>query len=314
MVKPPLSLSQLSWNKSPTNGVLDTNKNKEIMKQTINSAFLYSNVEKPQAYIAKNKQRVKQHDSNVYLSDEDEYQIELFNPTTLCVLAKIKLDGKYISNGGIVLRPGERVFLERYLDTNNKFIYRTYEVNGNNTQVQRAIQNNGNVEVEFYNEWVPSNITWNTGTGTITTGNTLFYPTGVRTTTGGISSQWDGTVTTSNSAYYTNTLSNNVNVNTDLSVAGDIYIKGQSLSKVLGLSDRKIETGTTEKGEESNQTFEHSNKSFNLIASRIVQWQILPTSQKPYTTKELNVLYCGECGAKRKKDSHKFCPHCGTKY
>jgi murein DD-endopeptidase MepM/ murein hydrolase activator NlpD len=28
----------------------------------------------------------------VYLSDEDEYQIELFNPTTLCVLAKIKLE------------------------------------------------------------------------------------------------------------------------------------------------------------------------------------------------------------------------------
>jgi hypothetical protein len=298
----------LSWNKPPTNGVLDTNKNKEIMKQTINSAFLYSNVEKPQAYIAKSKQRVKQHDSNVYFSDGDEYQIELFNPTTLCVLAKIKLDGKYISNGGIVLRPGERVFLERYLDTNNKFVYRTYEVNGNNTQVQRAIQNNGKVEVEFYDEYIPSNITWTTGTSN-------YYPLSGTINTTSISSQWDGTVTTSNSAYYTNTSFNNANVNGgDLSVNGDIYIKGQSLSKVLGLSDRKIETGTTEKGEESNQTFEHSNKSFNLIASRIVQWQILPTSHKPYTTKELNVLYCGECGAKRKKDSHKFCPHCGTKY
>jgi uncharacterized membrane protein YvbJ len=26
------------------------------------------------------------------------------------------------------------------------------------------------------------------------------------------------------------------------------------------------------------------------------------------------VTYCTECGSKRKKDTHKFCPHCGTKF
>ncbi len=256
------------------------------MKQSIQTGFLYSSAPQPEAYVAKNKQRVKQHDFKVYLSNEDEYQIELFNPTQSYVLAKIKLDGKYISNGGIVLRPGERVFLERYLDTNNKFVYRTYEVNGNNSQVQTAIQNNGKVEVEFYNEYVPMNLNWNTGTTYVTTNGSTF--------TTGVSSQWDGTITT-------------MNYNTSITPT----------SCVVGtqpISNRKIETGTTEKGSSSEQTFEHSNKTFNTVKSRIFTWQILPTSQKPYTSKELNVLYCGECGAKRKKDSHKFCPHCGTKY
>jgi hypothetical protein len=275
------------------------------MKQSIQTGFMYSSAPQPEAYVAKNKQRVKQHDFKVYLSNEDEYQIELFNPTQSYVLAKIKLDGKYISNGGIVLRPGERVFLERYLDTNNKFVYKTYEVNSNNSQVQTAIQNNGKVEVEFYNEYVPMNISWSTGTTYVTN-----YPS---TLTNGVSSQWDGTITTAN---YNTSITPTSGV---VSVDNDIIIKGQSLSKLLGIedqlkSDRKTETGTTEKGSSSQQTFEHSNKTFNTFALRIFTWQILPTSQKPYTSKELNVLYCGECGAKRKKDSHKFCPHCGTKY
>jgi membrane protease subunit (stomatin/prohibitin family) len=45
-----------------------------------------------------------------------------------------------------------------------------------------------------------------------------------------------------------------------------------------------------------------------------VAWQILPKSQKQYTAEEVSVNYCGNCGAKRKKDSFKFCPHCGTKF
>ena len=36
--------------------------------------------------------------------------------------------------------------------------------------------------------------------------------------------------------------------------------------------------------------------------------------KKKYHKEDLGVLYCGECGAKRKKDTHKFCPHCGTKF
>ncbi len=103
----------------------------------------------PQSFITKSKQRLKQHVDTVYLKNGDEFEIELFNPTQNKVLAKIELNGVSIGSG-IVLRPGERVFLERYLDDAKKFLFETYIVNGNNNDVQQAIAKNGDVTVKFY--------------------------------------------------------------------------------------------------------------------------------------------------------------------
>ena len=69
----------------------------------------------PQSFVTKGKQRLKQHSNTVYLKNGDEFEIELFNPTKNHILAKILLDCKSISNSGIVLKPGQRIFLERYL-------------------------------------------------------------------------------------------------------------------------------------------------------------------------------------------------------
>ncbi len=138
----------------------------------------------PQSFVTKSKQRLKQHIDTVYLNDGDEFEIELYNPTQNKVLAKIEMNGNSIGNG-IILRPGERVFLERYLDEAKKFLFETYVVNGNNEEVQQAIANNGDVVVKFYNEVViPTyynsgntltinnpNIGWSTTTGTPYYGN-----------------------------------------------------------------------------------------------------------------------------------------------
>lgn len=105
----------------------------------------------PQSFITKNKQRVKQYVDTVYLENGDEFEIELFNPTQNKVLAKIELNGVSIGSG-IILRPGERVFLERYLNEPKKFKYETYFVDGNDASVESAIQRNGDVIVSFYNE------------------------------------------------------------------------------------------------------------------------------------------------------------------
>ena len=83
----------------------------------------------PCAYITKDRKRLKQFGQNVYLNNGDEFELELFNPSTTTVLAKIKLDGSYISGGGIVLKPGQRVFLERYLDDPRKFKFESSVVN-----------------------------------------------------------------------------------------------------------------------------------------------------------------------------------------
>ena len=45
----------------------------------------------------------------------------------------------------------------------------------------------------------------------------------------------------------------------------------------------------------------------------LCEWKIMPTSTKVYDSSDIS-LYCAECGAKRKKTSFKFCPHCGTKF
>ena len=247
------------------------------MKQSV---WTTTSTSQAQAFITKRKQRLKQINRNIYLKDGDEYEIELFNPNPSYILAKIKIDGDYLSGGGIVLRPGERVFLERFLDSKNKFVFRTYNVDGEAEYVG-ALRNNGLIEVEFYLEqqkiMLYGNNTFTTSTPYTFNGNpTTFTTTGTYTT-----NNLNSVVSTSNTSTY--------------------------LSKT-------IETGTTERGSNSNQQFTNSDRSFKWSPFQTTIWKILPESQKQYDAKELNVLYCGECGSKRKKDTHKFCPHCGTKF
>jgi hypothetical protein len=107
--------------------------------------------DKPCAYITKDKQRVKQFGQNVYLKDGSEFEVELYNPSRKTVLSKIKINGEFIKGGGIILRPGERVFLERYIDVPHKFKFETYTVDSTN-ETMNAIANNGDVEILFYEE------------------------------------------------------------------------------------------------------------------------------------------------------------------
>lgn len=69
------------------------------------------------------------------MKNGSEFELELFNPKQTTILAKIKINGSYIGGGGIVLRPGERVFLERYLDDAKKFLFETYNVDGGSSEV-----------------------------------------------------------------------------------------------------------------------------------------------------------------------------------
>ena len=259
-----------------------------------NITSTWSALKRPEAFITKAKKRIKQFDGQVYLSDGDEYEIELFNPTQEVVLAKIKIDGDYIAGGGIVLRRGERVFLERFLDSPDKFKFSTYVVNRNNSDVQEAIKNNGYVEVEFYSEYVPT-----MPNRTIYGGNTYTYSS-------------NGTVN-GNPITFTTTGMGSTSTSTAFYNASLTSTNTLSGPNIRNLSN-KVETGTTERGGESDQTFQHTNKTFNSFSFWNVAWQILPTSQKQYTAEEVSVNYCGNCGAKRKKSSFKFCPHCGTQF
>ena len=123
----------------------------------------------PSANLTINKSRLPIYNKNAkmptyYLTKGQEFQIELFNPTADIILAKIKLNNKSISQGGLVLKPGERVFLERYLDVAKKFLFDTYEVSGG-SEAQKAIEQNGDFSVEFYKERQQPQITLTGGNG-----------------------------------------------------------------------------------------------------------------------------------------------------
>jgi hypothetical protein len=253
----------------------------------------------PQSFITKSKQRLKQQIDTVYLNNGDEFEVELFNPTHNKVLAKIEMNGNSIGNG-IILRPGERVFLERYLDEAKKFLFETYTVNGNNKEVQDAIESNGDVVVKFYNEILPSIHTYNGG-NTLTINNPNIG--------------WGSTTT--GTPYYGNTFtttstSTNTFYNTSLT-SGMFSTSNTLLKNNVTSPKRHIETGRVEKGSNSDQSFTYDSSSFNSYPSTTNWWKIKPKSTQVVTREDL-VTYCTECGSKRKKDTHKFCPQCGTKF
>jgi hypothetical protein len=274
----------------------------------------------PSAYITTGKQRLKQNGSNVYLKDGEEFEVEIFNPKSISVLAKIKINGNYLSGGGIIIKPGQRVFLERYLDEARKFKFETYEVNAKSKEVQEAIKNNGVVEVEFYEEnryggsitiTNPGTLTWTNGTnpytipGITTTPNpyTIYGVTNNITHTSSQNWTHDSYFAGDSNAYYNTSVNYN---HVDYNTSGNLK---KSLS-----TDRFKETGRVEKGGDSKQEFTSVNMDFNSYPTSYSTWRLMPMSEKPIEASEVNVLYCTNCGGKRKKDNHKFCPHCGTKF
>jgi hypothetical protein len=253
--------------------------------------YYTQNSGEPRAFITKSKQRLKQFGQNVYLSNGSEFELELYNPTSKTVLAKIKFNGLYIKGGGIIVKPGQRIFLERYLDDAKKFKFETYEVEANSDEVKKAISDNGDVTVEFYNEQDPilDNYYWNNTYNYYPKYNLTNLPT------------YDSF--TSNCFYSSSISTNSFGSQNSL----------PKLKTLRSISKSTLETGTVEKGSNSNQSFTYVNKEFNSYTTATSYWKILPESQKPYEKQDIKV-FCTNCGTKRKKDSHKFCPNCGKMY
>ena len=248
------------------------------------------NNDMPCAYVTKSRQRIKQFGDNVYLKDGSEFELELYNPSRKTVLSKVKINGTYITGGGIVLRPGERVFLERYLDDPRKFKFETYHVDGS-VETQNAIAENGDVEIEFYNEKesIPTlNLNYNHLVGSHHSNYGTYFNTTIGSTSTGFG---DKSTTVSN-------LSSN---------------KENGFNNLRRKKLKSMETGRVDKGSNSNQSFKTVNKEFEYLTVSKSYWKILPESQKKYEIKDI-VSYCSNCGSKRKKTSHKFCPTCGEKF
>ena len=290
-----------------------------------------SNADVPTVHITTNRNRVKNYGSSVYMKSGTNFEIEIFNPTQGRLLSIIKIDGREISSTGIVINPGQRVYLERWIDEAKKFKFSTYEVE-NSGSAKKAIEQNGKIEVSLYTETINlsnnwSN-NWNTGTTNISnypytlttntnwntgTTNISNYPytltTNTNTTFGG---SFGGTTTTD--MYYSN---NNFTNTGSASISGNVGIRGcdganGNEGPTGVLNEKSIETGRTEKGEQSNQSFDSTSGDFSNWPFVNVILQILPESAKPVEVDKIR-SYCTDCGTRVRATSWKFCPSCGEK-
>ena len=263
--------------------------------------------------VTQNRNRLKTYDGGgtIYLKDGQNFEIELFNPLDNRVLAKISINGKQISSSGIVLNPGQRIFLERFIDDDRKFLFETYEVE-NTKEVKEAIQKNGKLEVSFYNEYTPSitntwtyhgsgafTIPWPYHGSVLSGSGSLSIPTGTMYGNNYVNTNIGGSYNLTNTGSFTGSLT-----------SGTTSTTAANYSSHVSEPESNIETGRIEMGDKSSQDLSQTYGNFNSYSFQASSIKILPLSVKPVEVKDLR-KYCPECGTRAKKSTWKFCPSCG---
>ena len=295
-----------------------TNPNDKLAKLAINKSLL-------------KEYRNSENDRIVYLKDGDEFQIQIFNPYQYVIGVSFTFNSDNVDNSKmLVLKPGERVWLDCYLNENRKLKFYTYKVN-NSEEVKKAIEKNGILNIYFYKEQEKNYTIWNN--------NTYIYD-----------GSWKSPINDLNGGirYMNHCLDDSVKLasSIDSSVNAINYCDANISTSSLGISDytctsactsasysattadvkgcadnyksshkvrsKSIETGRIDKGGYSNQKFNNYYGDFNSWYFKKETIKILPESQKQISSSDLNKKYCYNCG-KKIKDTFKFCPNCGAK-
>jgi hypothetical protein len=249
---------------------------------------------KPSAWIVtpNDKGRKSIKSGKVFLKDKEEFEIELFNPLTVSVLSDIKLNGQSISKTGLVVKPGQRVYLDCFIDDKKKFVFSTYEIE-NSGEALDATQNNGVLEVFFYKEDVITLDNWQRRFDRVIVEKWYPYnpypwynPSRIYCGTGTIT--YSGTTLT-NGLIGGTTTTNVYNSSNSINCSYTSQVDLPNLNVAGSLSTNSIETGRVEKGEKSKQKFTDVDMDFekHYIASTIIQ--ILPESRKPAEIKNVKI-------------------------
>lgn len=274
---------------------------------------MYNSVSQAKIAVSKSllKEYTQRDGSNrvVYMDNGTEFQIQLFNPKATEIACRVYINDEQMYND-IVLRPGERLWLERFLDRPQKFLFETYTVDGNDSTVQQAIRNNGTIRVQFFDKKIRQK-----QDGLILDNrNYNIYPCSVFDE---YSICFNSSSTATDKAYAGEITCSDANVSPSISTLGiqgaagdrgDIEVACYSVQ----IPEVKQETGRVTEGSYSQQTFDTVNMDFESwnYSEEIIK--ILPSSQKPIHKEDLQKRYCPECGRKV-VEKYKFCPFCGTK-
>lgn len=276
------------------------------------------------ADISINRNRVRKQGKKIYLKDGIEFQIEFNNTSTRTYLARIKVNGNEISSHGLVIRPGEHIYLERYLDSPRKFKFNTYEI-PDTRAAAKAIRENGLIEIDFYREAVPDPVRitrhhwpvydwyvdpdpykWVYRPSITFDGTSITLDSFSNDNT--FESYTSSTARGSSSG--TNTVSNATSDVFDVSSQAMHFMEPEAQQRAtLRESVSKKETGRVDQGSGSQQNLQTIDMKFEAGIAKSVMFHLLPVSEKKhYTSRDLRD-YC-KCG-RSKKRGWQFCPGCG---
>ena len=229
---------------------------------------------KPNVIVTSNNNPKKIYDGkNIYLSDGEYFEFKIINPTSDKISVNISLNGNS-SIDNLVLQPGESTIIDRFIDTNKKMCFKTYNYDENNSEV---VKNNGKVVFNFFKKIKNHNgyqpcIPW-------THPHTPYIQ-----------------PTTQPCCYPT----------TDQPYPQIIYTSNLSDNSV---SYNSNETGIIDQGVESKQHFNVDYDTFEYNSFHTIEYNLLPYSKMKNKVRN----YCVDCGYRIRKNSWKYCPKCGEK-
>lgn len=289
-------------------------RNQDFLKLAVNKSIL------------KEYQTAKS-DRTVYLKNGTEFQLQIFNPMPFNICADIYINDEKIPNS-LVIKPGQRVWLERYLDRAKKFLFETYEVENGNAAVEAAIKNNGLIQVKFYKEDINKNTYKDTLTTSVSSNLDAFrwsdfndcqvYKS-ARVSSGNVNDSFTTYTSDVTAKAFSQPTVSTVLYNSSLDMITEPLLSAScdsvqttaATTISYDVRDTK-ETGRVQEGSKSNQLLHTCDMEFLNWSFRTETIQILPESEKPYTAADLQKVYCTECGRKL-NPKHKFCPYCGTR-
>ena len=216
----------------------------------------------------------------------------------------------------LVLKPGERVWLDRFLNNESKLLFSTYKV-GTSKAVEKAIKSNGNLCIRFYKEKMYQNTAiW------ISNPIYTYQPYNYKlnepycTCANSYSLNADATSVMNCIDAEITTASNATSACTSTSYSSEelkaSYRNSTPISARTRTKSKSLETGRIEKGSHSDQKFEYINKEFESWPFKTETIKILPLSQKPVRSTDLTKRYCYNCGRKL-NTKYVYCPFCGSK-
>ena len=272
----------------------------------------------PEAYIGigKNRQRIYSGENykTVYLKNNQEFTLEFFNGTGSNIMAMISVNGELLSNSGLVIKPGLRTWIDCNPDNNKKLKFETYLV-GKSEAVEAAIQNNGELKVEFFKEKqalrrFAKNIKRSfNGNGNCNNVNDVYYN-NLGNTFNTLGAGVGTTLSNSTGDVTFNSMSFFDTSQTFKDFPAENNVKSSLTSSVPEIPKSKKETGRIEEGSHSNQSFKTVSMEFHSFPFETVEYKLLPVSEKPILAEDLK-MKCDSCGMNLKQ-GWKVCPVCET--